>query len=130
MALKKGADMKTLTYRDAAWELLDQAVEEVEAGDGRLASEKGWGAAAQMVKAVAESRGRPHDTHTSLFRVIDSVVEETDDDWIYDDFMIANSLRQNFYENQMASPNVVQGLEYVTRLLKRLDAPDVWGGGV
>ena len=119
--------MRTLTYRDAAWELLDQAVEEVEEGDCRQASEKGWGAVAQMVKAVAESRGWPHDTHTALFRVIDGLVEETDDNLIYNYFLVANSLHQNFYENQMASPNVVRGLERVARLLGRLDAPDVLG---
>ena len=119
--------MRTLTYRDAAWELLDQAVEEVEEGDCRQASEKGWGAVAQMVTAVAESRGWPHDTHTALFRVIDGLVEETDDNLIYNYFLVANSLHQNFYENQMASPNVVRGLERVARLLGRLDAPDVLG---
>ncbi|MYH56362.1 MAG: hypothetical protein F4135_09610, partial [Acidimicrobiia bacterium] len=41
--------MKTVEYRDAARHLLAQGFAELEAGDTRQASEKGWGAAAQMV---------------------------------------------------------------------------------
>ena len=122
--------MKTLTYREAAWELLGQAVEELGEGDCRQASEKGWGAAAQMVKAVAESRGWEHETHSALFQAIDRVVEETKDNRIVRDFLSANALHQNFYENRIPQPLVVQGLEQVTRLLGRLDAADVWDGRV
>ena len=43
-------------YRSAATQLLAQARQELARGDVRQASEKGWGAAAQAVKAVAESR--------------------------------------------------------------------------
>ena len=44
------------TYRDSAADLLEQARTELAAGDVRQASEKGWGAAAQSVKAIAEAR--------------------------------------------------------------------------
>ena len=37
--------------------MLDQANAELETGDLRQASEKGWGAAAQIVKAAAQNRG-------------------------------------------------------------------------
>ena len=49
--------MTTEKYREASRHLLAQAHGELYAGDVRQASEKGWGAAAQVVKAIAEQRG-------------------------------------------------------------------------
>ena len=57
-----------LTYSHASRELLDQASRELAAGDVRQATEKGWGAAAQMVKAVASRRGWQHNSHSSALR--------------------------------------------------------------
>ena len=71
--------MVTQTYRDAAWQLLAQGLEELDLGDVRQASEKGWGAAAQMVKSIAESRGWTHDNHGALYAVVDRLVRETED---------------------------------------------------
>ena len=45
--------MTSSTYQAASGHLLRQAREELVAGDVRQASEKGWGAAAQIVKAIA-----------------------------------------------------------------------------
>ena len=58
--------MTTLTYQDVAGHLLAQGLEELAKGDPRQASEKGWGATEQMIKAVASSRGWKHDSHASL----------------------------------------------------------------
>ena len=55
--------MTTEKYREDSRRLLDQARRELETGDVRQASEKGWGAAAQIVKAVAEKRGWRHRGH-------------------------------------------------------------------
>ena len=49
--------MATQKYQRDSRHLLGQAREELAQGDVRQASEKGWGAAAQIVKAVAETRG-------------------------------------------------------------------------
>ena len=49
------------TYRAAGKELFGQAIQELADGGPRQASEKGWGAAAQMVKAMAEQRGWQHN---------------------------------------------------------------------
>ncbi len=58
--------MVTQKYNTAGRQLLDQARAELYQGDIRQASEKGWGAAAQMVEAVAKSRGWPHRHHGLL----------------------------------------------------------------
>ena len=50
-----------LAYRDQSRAYLEQANEELARDDLRQASEKGWGAASQIVKAVAEERGWEHN---------------------------------------------------------------------
>ena len=109
--------MVTQTYRDVAWALLAQGFEELESGDVRQASEKGWGAAAQIVKAIAELRGWTHDNHGALYAVIDRVVHETGNDDIRRLFSVAGQLHVNFYENWMSSDHVQGGLDDVRRLL-------------
>lgn len=113
--------MTTLTYQDAARHLLAQGFEELVAGDSRQASEKGWGAAAQMIKAVAASRGWQHNTHASLYRVIGRLVKETGDDAIHLRFATANALHQNFYENWGDADYVASGLRDVRIFLNRLE---------
>ena len=48
--------MTSRTYQVASGQLLRQAREELAAGDVRQASENGWCAAAQIVKAIAARR--------------------------------------------------------------------------
>ena len=48
-------------------------------GDLLQASEKGWGAASRMVKAVAETRGWRNSTHGHLYDVVNRLAEETGD---------------------------------------------------
>ena len=120
--IKEAKDtMQTLTYQDAARHLLTQGFEELADGDSRQASEKGWGAAAQMIKAVASSRGWKHDSHAALYRVIGRLVKETGDDDIRNRFGIANGLHQNFYENWGDADYVAGGLADVRELLNRLE---------
>ena len=56
--------------------LLEQAEREYRAGDVLQASEKGWGAAAHAVKAIAEGRGWEHDRHGHLFRTARRIANE------------------------------------------------------
>ena len=112
---------QTLTYQDAARQLLTQGFEELAEGDSRQASEKGWGAAAQMIKAVASSRDWKHNSHAALYAVIDRLVKETGDDGIHVGFGMANSLHQNFYENWGSTDYVARGLAHVGDLLDKLE---------
>ena len=113
--------MVTQTYRAASRQLLAQGREELERGDTRQASEKGWGAAAQMVKDIAERRGWEHRSHASLFTAISRLVEETGDDELRRLFAVASSLHVNFYENWDNAQNVAAGLNDVRRFLDKLD---------
>lgn len=113
--------MTTQTYRAASRQLLAQGRDELAAGDVRQASEKGWGAAAQMVKAVAEQRGWQHRNHAALFNAVARLVSETGDQDIGRLFDVASALHVNFYENWSNAPNVARGLDDVARLLQKLE---------
>ena len=56
-----------------------QAREELDKNDLLQASEKGWGAAAQGIKAVAQRKRWPHYEHNHLREVIGRLVEESRD---------------------------------------------------
>ena len=113
--------MVTETYSEAARHLLAQANAELAQGDVRQASEKGWGAAAQMVKAVAEQRGWEHRRHAALFTAVSSLVDETGDADISRLFAVANSLHINFYENWDTADNVARHLVDVGRFVEKLE---------
>ncbi|MDE0169167.1 MAG: PaREP1 family protein [bacterium] len=113
--------MQTLTYQEAARQLLVQGFAELAEGDSRQASEKGWGAAAQIIKAVASNRGWKHDSHAALYRVVGNLVTETRDDGIRKRFTTANALHQNFYENWGDADYVSGGLADVKDLLDKLE---------
>ncbi len=108
-------------YFNAARRFLAQASAELDQGDLAQASEKGWGAAAQMVKAVADQRGWPHDGHASLFQVIRQLADETGDAQLVRLFQIANSLHINFYENWVPGESVEESLEAVGELVDKLE---------
>ncbi len=113
--------MTTQTYHAASRELLTQARNELAAGDVRQASEKGWGAAAQMVKAIAASRGWHHKGHAPLFSVVDRLVAETGSHSMRTEFHVANSLHANFYEDWMSADMVSSGLDEVSMFLNNLE---------
>ena len=113
--------MTTRKYRDDSRSLLAQARAELAGGDVRQASEKGWGAAAQIVKAVSESRGSPHRGHRLLFNMVDTLYDETGDADIRRLFNVANALHMNFYEDWRSSESVGESLDDVERFLDKMD---------
>ena len=106
---------------------LAQAQEESDRGDLLQASEKAWGAAAQAVKATAETRGWEHGTHARLFENVKRISHETSDPELFDLFHVANSLHQNFYEGWQADDFVQRGIQRVKVLVERLNALNALG---
>ena len=56
-----------ITYREASRQLLAQARAELDAGDLRQASEKAWGAAAQIVKGRRPDSAAGTTTTTAAY---------------------------------------------------------------
>ncbi len=115
------AQQQTQAYKDAGKRLLAQASEEFALGGFRQASEKGWGAAAQMVKAVSHERGLAHDSHRTLFLTVNELAEETGDREISKLFAVASGLHTNFYEDWMPGGMVGDGLQDMGRFLEKLE---------
>ena len=108
-------------YQHKSRYFLAQAREELATGDLAQASEKGWGAAAQMVKAIAEQRGWDHRGHAQLFRAVDILANETGDDDIDRLFKVASALHVNFYEDWSSAASIARGLEDIARLVSKLE---------
>lgn len=70
------------------------------AGDSHQASEKGWGAAAHMAKAVATAQGWQYDRHPDFSRVMNQAVLLTGNDRLSDLRGRANDLHGNYYERK------------------------------
>jgi hypothetical protein len=113
--------MQVPQYRAASKELLAQAKQDLAAGYARQASEKGWGAAAQTVKALAADRGWPHHAHPLLHQAAGRLARETGDRQISTLFHVANSLHGNFYKNWFAPEVVEDGLRDVELLIEKLE---------
>lgn len=113
--------MVAQTYHDASRHLLAQGVQELSMGDTRQASEKGWGAAAQMLKSIAERRGWEHKGHREIRRVASRLAQETGDADIRRLYRVASDMHTNFYEDVDTPEDVAAGLDDVQRLLDKLE---------
>ena len=109
-------------HTDTAHEFLAKSHTYLAAGDLLQASEKGWGAAARMVKAVADTRGWRHSSHRDLYRAVDLVAAELADQRLRDLFRSTSALHQNFYEGWMTQADVAVGLRAAEEIVGRLQA--------
>ena len=112
---------RTTTYREQSRLFLSQAREELAKGDLAQASEKAWGAAAQMLKAIAAERGWAHHSHRALHGVMDMLYRETGDSELVDLFSSANYLHVNFYENAYSVNFIENRLRQVERFVERAE---------
>lgn len=106
-----------VTSRDFLAKAEQYVVEE----DLLQASEKGWGAAAHMVKGLAQRKGWQHDGHRALNVAVNRLARETSDDQLRVLFSVASALHANFYENWMPQEMVSANLRQVRQFLDRLE---------
>lgn len=111
-------------YQATSATLFDQAQVELEAGDLIQASEKFWGAAAQALKAIAQTRGWEHNSHAHFYRIVRNLIDETGDDQLFDLFNAANLLHSNFYENWMEANEIRRLSTQVNQLIDHLTEID------
>ena len=109
------------TYRQQSRVFLDSAKEFLTEWNLYQASEKGWGAAAQIIKALAEKRGWNHRHHSLLQQAVDTLAEETGDQDYLLLFSSADSLHKNFYEGKMAQATAALHLAQVTTLVEKVE---------
>lgn len=90
------------------------------------ASEKGWAALAQAVKAVGKDRRWRHDAHYRIHAILNQIIYEQ---WagtataaeVRRDFLAVQSLRSNYHEIVFEAPTIQAGLEAAQGLVARLE---------
>ncbi len=99
---------------------LSEAEELIGRRDFAQASEKLWGAAAEIIKAVAARRGVELGTHGSLWEYVSKLDSEHPEWRLRRDFSYAGNLHQNFYEDWLPGEYVREGLEIVREFARKL----------
>ncbi|MEM0349995.1 MAG: PaREP1 family protein [Candidatus Caldarchaeum sp.] len=99
---------------------LKEAEELLAEGDYVQASEKLWGAAAEMVKAVAAARGIMLGTHRSLWEFVHKLDEERPGMNLIEGFRAAESLHVNFYEDHLPEKVVELTVEQVKEFIEKM----------
>ncbi len=90
----------TADYRQQARQFLTKSREYLAEGDLHQASEKGWGAAAWMAKAVATAQGWEYSRHDQFSVVMNNARLLTGDDRLRGLRGIANELHGNYYKRE------------------------------
>ena len=111
---------ETRPYAEQADIFLRQAQEELANNDLRQASEKGWGAASQMIKAVAQVRRWEHDEHRYLSAVVSELATEDRDEELVLCYSSAEALHRTFYEGAVTHFVVALRLQQVETLMNKL----------
>ena len=99
---------------------MKEAEEYLNKGDYVQASEKAWGAASQMVKAVAAKKGKDLKSHSELHSFVLTLKNEVKDPELRRLWQAATSLHQNFYENWLPADFVRESIEDVKEFIKRI----------
>lgn len=119
-ALKMDPESRVRVHLELCEKYLIEAEDLLKRGDYVQASEKAWGAASQIVKALAAKRGKELKSHAELHRFVSDVRKKIDDPEISTLWLSANSLHQNFYENWLPEETVKDGIENVKRFVNKL----------
>lgn len=110
-------------YRQQARVFLTKSHQYLAEDDLHQASEKGWGAAAWMAKAVADARGWEYRRHDQFSVVLNSARQLTGDSRLPGLRSIANELHGNFYKRKLLldSEAIALDLESIATLLDILE---------
>ena len=109
-------------YADMSRDYMARAEDYLGQGDLVQASEKCWGAAACVLKAIAERRAWRHQSHSLLYDISSQIADEQSRPELRDMFVEANSMHQNFYEDWMPEEVVERVVGRVKAYLAELDA--------
>ena len=109
-------------YESQAREFLANSRDFLVAGNLHQASEKGWGAAAHMAKAVAVAQGWEYETHSDFSKVMNQARRLTNNPRIRQIRSVANELHINYYKRKrhLDAEAIREDLEEVAELLEIL----------
>ena len=106
--------------------LLAHAEEQLREGDLVQASEKGWGAAAHYLKAVAKQRSWWNESHRDFFTIKNRLASETDNpNRVSELFGVIRGLHQNFYEPLYSQDDVRVAINSAGEFVEMLEQAGV-----
>ena len=110
-------------YRQQAYTFLGRAQKYLAADDLHQASEKGWGAAAWMAKAVSVTHGWHYESHAEFGVVLRNASDLTGNDRLNELADIAYGLHRSYYTRKrfLSSRTISQSLDRMAELLDILD---------
>ena len=116
-------------YRQQAHDFLAKSRNYLFDGDLHQASEKGWGAAAWMAKAVATAQGWEYSRHDLFSVVLNNALLALGDDRLRGLRGIANDLHGNYYRRKFLLDAGIIGrdlnsVEELLEILEPLTEPD------
>ena len=100
---------------------LEQAKTELSKGDGLQASEKVWGAVAHALKAIGVQRGWHHRAHQNIKDIAAHMGGEFDQRDFFGHLAMAESMHQNFYENDREEDLISYAIDDAETFLTKLD---------
>lgn len=111
-----------IDFEAQAREFFERAQEYLARGDLQQASEKGWGAASHMAKAVALSQGWRYESHAEFSVVLNQAWKATGNDRIADLKGFPNELHGNYYRRKrhLDADEIAFDLRRVSELLEAL----------
>jgi hypothetical protein len=102
--------------------LIQQASDELNRGDRLQATEKVWGALAQMLKAHGQQRGWMNlGSHRTVGRIAQQLDAECSDLNIINAYVAADNGHRNFYDNEMSPPEIEGIIVTVAGVLPELE---------
>jgi hypothetical protein len=108
-------------YRRLNGKFLRDAEELLAAGDVVQASEKFWGAAAEIVKAYAAKKGLKTRTHGDLWDIVIALDKAHPELGLHEEFLTAGYLHSNFYEDELRPESVSAAGAVVKRFIRKME---------
>lgn len=103
--------------------LIQQARVELESGDRLQATEKVWGALAQMLKAHGQQRGWMNlGSHRTVGRIAQQLGAEYPEIGVLNAYIAADNGHRNFYDNEMSPPEIEDIITVVARVLPEMQS--------
>ena len=122
MAAPNDNHVEIADYESQAWEFLANSRDFLAAGRLHQASEKGWGAAAHMTKAVAVAQGWEYREHADFSKVLNQARQLTNNPRIRQLRSVANELHINYYKRKrhLDAEAIREDLDEMAELLEIL----------
>jgi len=108
-------------YKRLNGKFLRDADELLKKSDVVQASEKFWGAAAEIVKVYAAKKGLKVRTHADLWQIVIALDKQRPRLGLHEEFLTASYLHTNFYEDELLPESVRAAGDVVRRFIGKME---------